>query len=665
MGKGFFIRLAAGNIRKHRKIYYPYMLTAVLTVMMLYIITSLAQNPTLKDGNMIFTLNLGQWVTTLFTVVFLFYTNSFLMKRRKMEFGLLNILGMEKKHISRVVCYETLMILALSLFLGFGLGVLLDRVLYFILLKMLGGVIGDFSFYVSVPALLFAAMIVSATFALILLNSIRQIHLAKPIELLHGGQVGEKEPKAKWVLAVLGLLLLGGGYFISIKVTNAVASILLFFIAVVMVILGTYLLFTAGSISLLKALRKNKRFYYQPNHFINVSGMIYRMKQNAIGLANVSILCTMVLVTVFATCSLWFGMEDMVNLRSPRDICTSVREVEKRDQVLELAQKVATEQGVQLENTRDYTYLAYATYRKDNVFIDDISEIPEEELLLGDATSYLLSMTLDDYNRLTGSNETLEENEILLSVRDGEFPWDTFTVFNNTYQIKGSFDQQVLGNDVSGYVVYNVYWMIVRDQETLNWIDAKQRESYGKYASNQQYYLCYDLTGHNQQAIRDNRTALKAAFQENEINSINVDSRPEMADDLRQLYGGLLFVGLFLGLLFMMAMILIIYYKQISEGYEDKERFHIMRKVGLSQKEIKRSISSQIVMVFFLPLAAAGVHTAFSFPSITRMFMALGMFNKTLMLICLICSFIVFALIYGAVYLLTAKVYYRIVNEKQ
>lgn len=662
MRKGFFLRLAGSNIRKHRKIYYPYIITAILTVMMLYMITSLAGNASLKSESLAFTLGLGKWVTTIFTVIFLFYTNSFLMKRRKMEFGLLNILGMEKKHISRVVCYETLIILLLSLMLGVGFGILLDKLLYMLLLRLLGNTASMPAYYVSYPALMFASGIVTGVFALILLNSIRQIHLAKPIELLHGGQVGEKEPKAKWLLAMLGALALGGAYYISLCVTNVVASIFMFFIAVVLVILGTYLLFTAGSVTLLKAMRKNKAYYYKPNHFINVSGMIYRMKQNAVGLANIAILSTMALVIVFSTCSLWLGMQDIIMLRSPNDICILLPNPDQWAAARAVIHQAADAQGASLVNDSDYRFLGFSGYRKGNAYLTDTSSISEEEVVFGDSLTSLFAVCIDDYNRLTGSSETLEPGEILMDLDSGRSEGDTLSIFNIDYHIKGSIHPKAITNDMANAQAYTVHWLVVPDQATLDQWDMWQREAYGKYASSQKYYAGFDLASGDDQAILDLNNAIVAGFETDDIRYTYVDSRPETALMARELYGGLLFIGLFLGLLFTMAMILIVYYKQISEGYDDKERFHIMRKVGLSQQEIKRSINAQVLTVFFLPLITAGCHVIFSFPSIIRMFRGLGMTNVPLMGYCLAGSFLAFAGLYAVVYRITSRTYCRIIS---
>lgn len=423
--KGFYWKLAAGNIRKNRKIYYPYLLTAILTAMMLYVISSLSSNQSLGSGSLLITLQLGKLVTTLFAVIFLFYTNSFLMKRRKKEFGLLNILGMGKKHIALVIFCETLILLLISLVVGIGLGILFDKLMFLLLMKLLGTGVSELSFQILPGVIVSTALIISAVFLLILLNSIRQIHLANPIELLRGGEVGEREPKANWVLALLGLIFLGAGYYISIAVTDAVTSMLLFFVAVVCVILGTYLLFTAGSVTLLKLLRKNKRFYYgKPAHFINVSGMIYRMKQNAVGLANVAILSTMVLVMIFSTFSLWFGMDDTLRSHCPTQMVFEIVDFKSetplnRETVVNCLNQAVREEKTAIADEMDYYTISFAGYKQGNVYLTN----PDAENLSDLATDGLAMLRLmaaDDFARFTGEQANLAEDEMWLV--DGSFP---------------------------------------------------------------------------------------------------------------------------------------------------------------------------------------------------------------------------------------------------
>ena len=664
MRKGFYWKLAAGNIRKNRKIYYPYLLTAVLTAMMLYVISSLSSNQSLGSGNLLITLQLGKLVTTLFAVIFLFYTNSFLMKRRKKEFGLLNILGMGKKHIALVIFCETLILLLVSLVLGIGLGILFDKLMFLLLMKLLGAAVSGLSFQILPGVVASTALIISVIFLLILLNSIRQIHLAKPIELLRGGEVGELEPKANWVLALLGLIFLVAGYYISIAVTDAVTSILLFFVAVICVILGTYLLFTAGSVSLLKLLRKNKRFYYgKPAHFINVSGMIYRMKQNAVGLANVAILSTMVLVMIFSTFSLWFGMDDTLRSHCPTQLVFEITSPISRETVLSRVEQAVREENESLAEEMDYYSITFAGYKQGNVYLTD-PEVENLSELATDGLSMLRLMDAEDFARLTGEKAELAEDELWLV--DGSVPHaqDDLYLFDRHYRIVRRFAAEDVVIPSDSLYIYPVRWFIVKDRAVLDQIIQAQLTAYGRNASKPALCLFVNLTTNDNETIqRCFHHIIEKLLTEAEgtITFHRTENQVTLRQELSELYGGLMFVGLFLGSLFTMAMILIIYYKQISEGYEDRERFRIMRQVGLSKAEIRRCIHSQILMVFFLPLATALIHTCFSFPSVTHMFAALSMQNIPLMLRCMGVSFLVFALLYAVVYLLTAREYEKIV----
>lgn len=656
MRKGFFPRLALSGIRKNRSIYYPYILTAVLTTAMMYIMGSLQNVTTDYSGTLAFSLQLGIVVTSVFSVIFLFYTNSFLMRRRKKEFGLYNILGMEKRHLTRLIFWETVLMLLISLLLGLAAGILLDKLMHLLLSHLVGQAV-SLTFAVSPGAMRYTALLISVTFGLILLNSVRQVYFARPVELLRSAEVGEREPKARWFIALLGLIALGTGYWLSATVKDAGAMILFFFVAVLLVIAGTYLLFTSGSVTLLKALRKNRRYYYKPDHFISVSGMIYRMRQNAVGLANVCILCTMVLVMVFSTLSLWLGMEDTLNSRIRADI--DVRSKSTDIAALEAAVDEALQQaGASRENTWTYRYLSFSALPAKDGFVTPASFTESDMLIASPATFQVL--VLEDYNRMLGLSETLAPGEALLECSRGSLEGDTLRLLDETFTIKKRISDG-LGAGQALASIYDYYCLVVDSMDTLSRLDRQQQALYGDLSSSVSTTMSFTLVPASEELSRTVGTLLRGRAEADGFTS--VAERSELEENLLALYGGLLFVGLFLGLLFTMAMILIIYYKQITEGYEDRERYRIMRKVGLSRREIRRSISSQILIVFFLPLAAAGLHVTFAFPGIVTMFRALSMTNVTLIAGCALGSFAGFAVLYGAVYLLTARVYYRIVSE--
>ena len=657
MRKGLFARLALTGIRKNGKIYYPYMLTAVVTTAMLYIMASLKKNPELEGSTLGFSLSLGLFVTTLFAFIFLFYTNSFLMKRRKKEFGLYMVLGMERKHLARVIWWETAFLWLVSLGAGLGLGVLLDKLMHLALGKLLGKSVA-LGFYVSGEVLWLTAFLISLVFALTLLNAVRQVWRADPIELLHGGSVGEKEPRNKWVLTLLGVVCLGAGYWLSIMVKDSATMIFVFFFAVLLVIAGTYLLFTSGSITVLKLLKRSRRYYYQPSHFISVSGMMYRMKQNAVGLANICILLTMVLVMVFSTTSLWWSMEDILNQQLRGDISIDTLE-NAPDDLLDVVDQELDRDGLKRGDTVAYRFLSFTAFQNGDAYAAEA--VAGNDLMLVRTPAVLYLLPLEDYNRSFGQSETLEENQILLEDYRNSHPEDTLTLFDRTFTVKKRIADQL---DTGSALVsmYNTCFLVVKDMDVVRWAFQRQQETYRENASSIRTTLWLSLPGATDRQIVDAADRLMKRLDEN-MGLRHIRSRPALWNDELELYGGLLFVGLFLSVLFLMAMVLIMYYKQITEGYEDRERYRIMRKVGLSQAEIRRSVSSQIVWVFFLPLAAAALHIAAAFPGIVTMMRALAMTNVKLMALCALGSVTLFALLYGGVYLFTSRVYEKIVSE--
>lgn len=676
MNKLFYPKLAVVNIKKNRKTYIPYLLTCIGTVMMFFVIRSLAFNSGLYElyggGTVAMTLELGSQITAIFAVIFLFYTNSFLIKGRKKEFGLYNILGMEKRHLSRILFYETLFTAAISLTAGILLGVALNKLVFLGLLALLDSEI-PLGFEFSGSVLLSTLKLFGVIFLLIFANSFRQIHLAKPIELLRGGQTGEREPKARWFMAILGVLCLGCGYYIAVTTTNPVSAISLFFVAVILVIVGTYLIFTAGSIALLKLLRKNKRYYYKTNHFISVSGMIYRMRQNAVGLANICILSTMVLVMVSSTLSLYLGMEDMLQNRYPRNLMTTVWNPEEPVQeIKEKTNVILAENDLVSSRVIDCTYLSFSGLEQGDYFETDRSMVPNN-LELFEKLKILVFLPWEDYRRMEESAGTEavkilpqpEAGEAILYTARGTYSYDMVKIFDGTeFRITERLTELAAGDMEPVEPVMGVYYLVVRDESVLTEMYERQKEVYGKAASDIVYRYGVELSGTPEQQIaayeemRDTLSENKERFGE----SVQFMCREKERSSYLQTFGGFFFIGIFLGLLFIMATILIIYYKQISEGYDDKKRFEIMQKVGLDRHEVKRSIHSQVLTVFFLPLVTAGIHVAFAFPIIRRILFMFNLVNVRLFAVCTGGVFLVFALCYALLYGMTTKVYYRIVS---
>lgn len=661
MKKTFYPKLAAGNIRKNSKTYIPYILTCILTAAMFYIVKSLSLNPGLGEmigGDTIsYIMELGSWIVALFAFIFLFYTNSFLVKRRKKEFGVFNILGMEKRHLAAVLGWETLYVMLLSLTGGVGLGIALDKIMFLLIGKILGAEI-VLGFFIEPQTILMTVKLFAVIFVLILLNSVGQIHIANPIGLLHAGSAGEKEPKTKWLMTLAGMACVAGGYYIALTVENPLMSIFAFFIAVILVIIGTYMLFIAGSIAVLKLLKKNKKFYYKTKHFTSVSGMIYRMKQNAAGLANICILSTMVLVTVSSTCSLIIGLEDILKTRYPLELTVISHEKDEKrsEELINLARNMQKEKNMQVLKEVQYTYLSFSAFIEGDTFQAE----PQAELAAVDNSYVLLFMPLSDYNATEGVHKTLREDEIMIYANRVPYDEPVLNLLGRQYRVTEQLDH-FIGNGPVAAVASNALIIVLPDRECLNEIYEKQKEIYGDRCSD----ICL-LYGFDCGSEREEQ---KAYYYElsREIEAQGFDGRTESREEARMsfasLYGGLFFIGLFLSILFVMATVLIIYYKQISEGYDDKERFAIMQKVGMELREVKASIRSQVLMVFFLPLAVAGIHTAASFKMLSEILAILNFVNVRLYVLCTVMAYLVFAGMYVGIYVLTARVYYRIVSR--
>ncbi len=655
MNNKFFPKLAVDNIKKNSKTYIPYIITCIVTVSVFYIIKSLSLNPGLTEMIGSQTLSeimfLGSIIDAIFSLIFLFYTNSFLVKRRKKEFAVFNILGMEKKHLAITLAWETLFVTLISIFGGLLLGIALDKVMFLVITKMLKSYI-SLGFFISKSAIVSTIIIFIAIFILIYLNTIRQIHISNPVDLLKEKNVGEKEPKSKLLIAILGAICLAIGYYLAITTKNPIASIWVFFIAVILVIAGTYMLFTAGSIAFLKLLRKNKNYYYKTKHFISVSGMMYRMKQNAVGLANICILSTMVLVMISSTSSLMIGMEEINHNRFPNDISiyTNESSIDENEEQVNIVKDIQKKNNLKVTKEQKYKYLAFSGYVKGDSYDAGFSPLSE----------VLCFVPLSDYNEAMGTDMTLNKNEVLLYSNRSKYKEDKIKVLDKEYNIKEKLNS-FLGNGIIESNVAPTKFIVVSDMNELNDIYQNQKNTLKEFSKEIRTYYGFDIA-----ASEDEKkviySEIKNELEENDYNT-TVESNVGARESFMSLYGGFFFIGLFLGALFIMATVLIIYYKQISEGYEDKERFEIMQKVGMSHEEVKSSIHSQILTVFFLPLVVAGIHVSAALPLILKLLSTLGLNNAGLYIICTLVSFVAFAIMYVVVYLLTSKVYYKIVTR--
>ena len=660
MNKLFYPRLAITNIKKNSKTYFPFLLTCIVTIALFYDICSLAGNSGLDSmpgsAEMRMMLMLGTYVVGFFAIIFLFYTNSFLMKRRKKEFGLFTILGMEKRHVAFIIAYETLITALISLVFGFLIGISLDKLLFMAIGKMFDITLG---FYISSSAMKSSLVLFGLIFLFMYLNSIRQIKLANPIELLHSTEYGEKEPKSKWIMTILGIVCLLIGYYISLTTQNPITAMILFFCAVILVIIGTYLLFTAGSVTLLKALKKNKRYFYQPTHFISVSGMVYRMKQNAAGLANICVLSTMVLVMISTTFCLWIGIDDLIKQRYPREVIAYTHANEEDIQTIrKVSNQLLKEKGLEKENVLDYRYVEFSGYQQEQFIKTDRNNTYAN--MTNDICTVLVT-DLEDFNRNMNTHYTLDDNEILLYANRTVFEYDEFEVFDYKFKIKEQVEE-FMGNGNSAANVASGYFIVVKDEAIVNDIYRLQKEVYGDYASNLYNYYGFDIDA-SDTAIEDYSHTLVKKLGNVGLEGYDVECRTISYAGFIALYGGFLFIGIFLSILFIMATILIIYYKQITEGYEDKERFEIMQKVGMDHKLVKKSINSQVLTVFFLPLVTAVIHLAFAFPIVSKLLSMLMLSDIELFIYCTVGCIGVFTIVYILIYSITAKSYYSIVKR--
>ena len=673
MHKGIFSRLAKQNIRNNKSTYIPYMITCIFCIAMIYMMEFLRDCPTLDQAvrqadevrMIVFT---GEIVVEIFCIIFLIYSNSFLMKRRQKEIGLYNILGLERNHIGIVMFLETIITSIGSLAGGIATGIIGSKLALLLLLKLLHipSVLG---FYISVKGIFTCLFMFGIIFLMILFLNLAKIHLSRPVELLRGNNTGEKEPVAKWLMALIGFICLGAGYYLAITTESPIKAITIFLLAVILVMAGTYLLFTAGSIVILKFLRRRKSFYYRTGNFISISGMLYRMKQNAIGLASICILSTGVLLMIAMTVSIYFGMNDIMLNRYPYDVDMSVTSISEEEcqTAIEAFEKTIADNKVPVEKSVEEIYLDIVCSKNG----DQILIKPTNTIRNSDSVLVLSLLDQAEYERLTGISANLNDGEI--------FAWypsavqkDSVTVDEKEFTVKKWMDKNPLtcGEDaVSDNAV-----LVVTDEDFKKF-DEMRTEMYKGVSSapageDLTLHLGLDITGSETDKIDFGTPVMETVKDLKKSGGLSENAwiisgiRQQEYESYYADNGSLLFIGIFLGSLFLMGTAMIIYYKQISEGYEDQKRFEIMQKVGLSRREVRSSVRRQILMVFFLPLLMAMLHITMAFPMIRRMLLLFGMTNTKLFIGCTAGTVLIFAVVYGLIYLITARSYYHIVERK-
>jgi putative ABC transport system permease protein len=669
MHKGIFSRLAKQNIRNNKSTYIPYMITCIFCIAMIYMMEFLRDCPTLDQAvrqadevrMIVFT---GEIVVEIFCIIFLIYSNSFLMKRRQKEIGLYNILGLERNHIGIVMFLETIITSIGSLAGGIAAGIIGSKLALLLLLKLLHipSVLG---FYISVKGIFTCLFMFGIIFLMILFLNLAKIHLSRPVELLRGNNTGEKEPAAKWLMALIGFICLGAGYYLAVMTESPIKAITIFLLAVILVMAGTYLLFTAGSIVILKFLRRRKSFYYRTGNFISISGMLYRMKQNAIGLASICILSTGVLLMISMTVSIYFGMNDIMLNRYPYDVDMSVTSISEEEcqTAIEAFEKAIADNKVPVEKSVEEIYLDIVCSKNG----DQILIKPTNTIRNSDSVLVLSLLNQAEYERLTGISANLNDGEI--------FAWypsavqkDSVTVDEKEFTVKKWMDKNPLtcGEDaVSDNAV-----LVVTDEDFKKF-DEMRTEMYKGVSSapageDLTLHLGLDITGSETDKIDFGTPVMETVKDLKKSGGLSENAwiisgiRQQEYESYYADNGSLLFIGIFLGSLFLMGTAMIIYYKQISEGYEDQKRFEIMQKVGLSRREVRSSVRRQILMVFLMAM----LHITMAFPMIRRLLLLFGMTNTKLFIGCTAGTVLIFAVVYGLIYLITARSYYHIVERK-
>lgn len=673
MKRGLYFRLAATGMSKNKKFYFPYIFTCFCMVMMYYIIQFLRISDdfrTMRGGeSMQMILGMGTPVIAVFSWILLYYTNSFLIRRRQKEFGLYHILGMGKRELVKILIWENLMTAVISIAGGLLGGILFSKLAELAAVRIVGNHLG-YKMTIEPKAIYYTVFLFLAIFAVILLRMLIFIFRTKPVDMLKSETAGEKPPKANWILAIVGLIILAGAYWIAVSIEEPMEAMLWFMVAVLMVIVATYLLFIAGSVAFCRLMQKKKNYYYKTRHFVSISSMVYRMKRNGAGLASICILSTMVLVMVSSTVCLYASIEGNLAKGYPQQFSvemasgSSLEDKDREEKLKETVGQTINGNKIKLKETKEYHILSTACVKTDEGI-----KFEHENIKSLDSLKMLYILTVADYNRLTGENLSLEKNELYVYLPDEAYEKDTFQVEGcGNWKNKGTPDNQfICGDDVE--TLNSGVYLIVPDEAVMDQFEAAQRAVYGENASSEK--LCYafdtDLSEEGQVSLvselQNNISTLQ--LQDEQFPMVNVNARAVSKSDYYALYGGLFFLGILLGSVFIFGMILIIYYKQITEGYEDQGRFSILMKVGMTRKEVRQSINSQVMTVFFLPLAMAGMHTAFSFPIIRKILKMFAMNDEKLLILVMICCYLAFAVFYAAVYLLTSREYYKIVSRDE
>lgn len=659
MAKGFFLKLALTNLNRNKRVNIPYFVASTIMTAVYFMVLMILHSRSIGNLHYGMTIQqmfgMGNVVMIALILIFMLYINSFLIKGRKKEFGLYGILGLEKRHVGRVILWENLLLSAGSLALGIIIGTVFGRLVFMLLLHAFRVVASGTAFVLPWQAYVYTSALFAVAFILTTVYNLFHVSMANPIDLLKGGQKGEKKVRFVLPLTFIGAAMLAVAYYIALSVDNPLAALNQFFIAVILVIAATYLLFTTGSVFLLDFLKKRKRFYYRANNMVAISGMFHRMKQNAAGLASICILSTMVLVTVASSGSLFIGQESILADMFPNDVTVTMDRAVTEEELTQLDRLLAdleTEHSVSLEGRFSYTFGDTVQMLKDGEFsIPDYFQYQE-------IMNYLMDLTvipLADYNRYSQDNLILSDNEVLVLSSETRIP-DLFEIGGTRYRVKARIADSVFSRGKSSYgASFRTTFIVAADEEAT----VQMLENFGA-ESDLARVTTFNIKGTNDNGLdfaRDLRVCLESLPNVQRVSDIFTERIEGYG-----IFGGLLFLGAFFIILFLMATILIIYFKQISEGYDDKARFEILQKVGMDDREVKAAINRQILIVFFLPLGAAFLHILAASPMIVKLLQVFNLYNTPLTALCIALTCLFFALVYVAVFRVTAKTYYGIVK---
>ena len=669
-------RLAVEGMKKNGKLYVPYLITCVLMVAIYYIIHFLGYSKVMEGmaggGTATMMMQMGTFIISIFATIFLFYTQSTLIKGRKKEFGLYNILGMNKRNIGRILFFETLIIWGISISIGLVAGIGLSKFAELGFTRMIA-VPTRYTFSISVSSVIYTIIVFSIIFFLIYLNSVRQIGFSSAAQLVAADKAGEKPPKSNWLLGILGLLFLGAGYYIALKIEQPLSALIWFFVAAILVIIGTYLLLIAGSVILCRLLQKNKNYYYKTNHFVSVSSMAYRMKRTGAGLASICILLTMVLVMLSSTSALYVGSEDCLNARYPNEIGAFACKYGYDESLDELGERLdkslrytAEKHGAVVTNNKTYHVYSIAGYYENNVLQVSLNSMTNFAFIDYDKVVEVEFLDVNDYNRIFGHDLKVAPGEAIAGTAKKITIGDSITIGDIKLKIADRFDDSIKEIDpfAAGAASPTVY-LLVNDVNEV----AKQFIDYKDYDDTPMlawFWHCRFDTGldaEGQIALAETlEQSLQTELKDLGFSNYYAESHEAERDDFVSTFGGLFFLGILLSIIFLVSCVIIIYYKQISEGYEDQGRFGIMQKVGMTMEDIRNSVNSQMLTVFMIPIVLACIHLAVVLPIVNKLLMLFGLFNAPLLILTSAVCVFIFGLFYAIIYKVTSNAYIRIVS---